>query len=172
MLFCAVIIRISVRFWVVRTPLPPLHKVLKYLGRVICYVVKPCNSLISPDTLIFASSQPLLTTQKNKGFFQSLHMTNQLQPAKIPFTFGSSKFWQINKSFTRIYYFLEITELFIFLSHVHYSWSTICTRKRTTVCCLPILYRKVLEKYQHLIWLPWVPMTTLSNLYCLFSLDL
>ena len=172
MLFCAVFIRISVRFCIVRTPLTSLHKVLKNLGRVICYVVQPCSSLISPDTAIFANSQLLLITQKNTGFFLLLHMTNQLQPVKTPFTFGCSKFRQINKSFTRIYYLLQITELFIFLSHVHCSWSTICTRKRTTVCCLPILYRKVLEKYQHLIWLPWVPMTTLSNLYCLFSLDL
>ena len=111
-LFCVVIICISV---------PPIRKFLKYLGRVICYVVQPCSPLISPDMPIFASSQPLLTTQKNKGFFQLLHMTNQLQPVKTPFTFGCSKFRQINKSFTRIYYPLEITELFIFLSHVHCS---------------------------------------------------
>lgn len=126
-------------------PLPPLHKGLKYLGRVICYVVQPRSSLISPDTLIFASSQPLLTAQQNKGFFQLLHMTNQLQPVKIPFTFGCSKFRQINKSFTRIYYLLEITELFIFLSHVHCSWSTLCTRKRTTVRCLPDYHSRIFK---------------------------
>ena len=70
MLFCAMIIRISVRFCIVRTPLTPLHKVLKNLGRVICYVVQPCSSLISPDTAIFANSQLLLITQKNTGFFR------------------------------------------------------------------------------------------------------
>ena len=83
MLFCAVIIRISVRFCIVRTPLTPLHKVLKNLGGVICYVVQPCSSLISPDTAIFANSQLLLITQKNTGFFRYCTWPTNFNQSKL-----------------------------------------------------------------------------------------